>query len=77
MNNKPASVNVFHVSNEVNNQNTKMVEQKVPMNITAHNQALVNEHTHFCFIRNSAQGLVLNVPYFLPSFYQVIILKVP
>ena len=31
----------------------------------------------FCFIRNLAKGLVLKVPYFRTSFYQILVLKVP
>ena len=29
------------------------------------------------FIRNLARGLVLKVPYFRTSFYQILVLKVP
>ena len=29
------------------------------------------------FIRNLARGLVLEVPYFRTSFYQILVLKVP
>ena len=34
------------------------------------------DHTRF-FIRNLAQGLVLKVPHFRASSYQILILKVP
>ena len=33
--------------------------------------------TRFFFIKNLAKGLVLKVPYFRTSFYQILVLKVP
>ena len=36
----------------------------------------LSQNTRFS-IRNIAQGLVLKVPYFLTSFYQILVLKVP
>ena len=37
---------------------------------------LFRDYTLF-FIRNLAKGLVLKVPYFRTSFYQILVLKVP
>ena len=34
-----------------------------------------NVHEHTLFIWNLAQGLVLKVPYFEASFYQMLVLK--
>ena len=36
-----------------------------------------NMYVYTLFIRNLAKGLVLNVPYFPTSFYQILVLKVP
>ena len=38
--------------------------------------ATVRVHAFF-FIRNLAKGLVLKVPYYPTSFYQILVLKVP
>ena len=35
------------------------------------------KEVHAFFIRNLATGLVLKVPYFQTSFYQILVLKVP
>ena len=49
----------------------------VLLNVMNTTKFMLVMNIHAFFIRNLAQGLVLKVPYFRTSFYQILVLKVP